>query len=150
MIRWYHYFWITFFASIRAQYVSQSLVLLSSQGRQFLPVKASAQLISSSIVNSVRECFDACHANILCRIFDYDAIVSQQCCLFEGDLDTLGSIVPPLMSDSTAGTIDRHVSSTIAGTWYTLSTEYEYVSRTEVQNLPVCATGRSGKFLKTY
>jgi len=105
MIFWYYYFLIIFFAPTHAQYVSQSLVVLSNNGKQFLPVEASVQLISSRVRNSVRECFDACNANILCRIFDYGAIVSQQCRLFEGELDTLGSIVPSMMSDSIFSTI---------------------------------------------
>ena len=31
-----------------------------------------------------------CNTNPLCRVFDYDAVISQQCRLFQGHTDTLG------------------------------------------------------------
>lgn len=99
------YFLIISIAPVYTQYASHSLVVLSSYGNHFLPVKASEQLISIGIFNLVSECFDACNSNIRCRIFDYNAIVLQQCRLFKGDTDTLGSIVSSLMTNSIVGTI---------------------------------------------
>jgi hypothetical protein len=78
---------------------------MSSQGSQYLPIDTSAQLISSSIVNSFKLFAMACNTNTLCRIFDFGAIVSQQCRLFEGDTDTLGMTIASLMPYSMVGSV---------------------------------------------
>ena len=48
--------------------------------------------------------------NVYCRIFDYGAIQSNECRLFEGDIGTLGSIIPSSMSNSVVGTIQMSSS----------------------------------------
>ena len=49
----------------------QSLTVISSQSYQYSPVVLSAQLISSTIMNSAKLCAMACNTNPLCRVFDY-------------------------------------------------------------------------------
>ena len=88
-----------------SQYIYQSLSVISKQGNQFLPVKPSAQLISSSFVQSEKLCFTFCNTNTLCRIFDYEAIAQYECRLFEGDVNTLGSIISSSMPNSIVGII---------------------------------------------
>jgi hypothetical protein len=56
-------------------------------------------------VDSWRLCVSACNRNALCRIFDYGAVIVNQCRLFEGNIDTLGSLVPSSMPNSCVGTI---------------------------------------------
>jgi hypothetical protein len=84
---------------------SQSLVRLSKTGYQFLPVEPSAQLISTSSFVSMQECFHACYESNLCHVYDYNAIVFQQCRLFEGDVDTLGIIIPSTMVEAIVGAV---------------------------------------------
>ena len=104
-------FWIYWaltisFNPVRCQFIFQSLTIVSSQGTQYSPINPSAQLISSTIVNSFKLCARACNSNTLCRIFDYGAVVPQQCRLFEGDTNTLGTIIPSAMSNSQVGTVE--------------------------------------------
>jgi hypothetical protein len=70
----YYYFGILIINPIYSQYVYQSLTVISNKGNQFLPVIASAQLISSSFVNSFKLCAWTCNTNTFCRIFDYGAV----------------------------------------------------------------------------
>jgi len=99
------WFLLIVFNPIQSQYTYQSLIVASNQGNQYSPIAASAQFISSSIVNSFKLCAISCNQNTLCRVFDFGGIVSQQCRLFEGDINTLGSIIPSPMLDSMVGTI---------------------------------------------
>jgi hypothetical protein len=101
----YYYFAVLIVNPTYSQFVYQSLTVISSQGNQFLPVVASAQLISSSFVNSWNLCATTCNTNTFCRIFDYGAIQQNQCRLFEGDVNTLGTIIPSSMPNSIVGTI---------------------------------------------
>ncbi len=43
--------------------------------------------------------------NILCRVFDYSVNQPQECRLFEGDIDTLGSIISSSSPSSMVGTV---------------------------------------------
>ncbi len=101
----YYYFGVLIVNPIYSQYAYQSLTVISNEGNQFLPVVASAQLISSSFVNSLKLCATTCNTNTFCRIFDYGAIQQNQCRLLEGDVNTLGTIIPSSMPNSIVGTI---------------------------------------------
>jgi hypothetical protein len=81
------------------------LSVVSGQGTAFLPANIPAQLISKSFVDSWKLCAAECHMNPFCRVFDYDAMQTNQCLLFEGNIGVLGSIVPSSMPDSIVGII---------------------------------------------
>ena len=100
-----YWFFLIALNPVRTEYIYQSLITISNQGHQYSPAVLSAQLISSTAMNSVKHCATACNTNPLCRVFDFGAIISQQCRLFEGDTDTLGTIVPSSRSDSIVGSI---------------------------------------------
>jgi hypothetical protein len=105
VIFWYYYFTVLIVNLTYSQYVYQSVSVISSQGYQFLPVNTPAQLISSSFANSLKSCVTTCNTNTFCRIFDYGAIQQNECRLFEGDVGTLGTIIPSSMPNSIVGTI---------------------------------------------
>lgn len=88
-----------------SQYMYQSLSALSSPGTRFSPANIPVQFISSVFVDSWKLCADECHKNPFCRVFDYGAMQITQCLLFEGNVETLGTIIPSNMPDSIVGTI---------------------------------------------
>ena len=90
---------------IHSQHTFTATIILSDPGRQFVPVLMSAQLISTTLTNTVKICIILCNNNILCRIFDYGVSVPKQCRLFEGDVNTLGQIVSSSSPQSLAGVI---------------------------------------------
>ena len=91
--------------SVHTDYLYQSLTMVSNKGYQYSPVVPTVQLISSTMVNSLQQCAMACNINPLCRMFDFNANIFQQCRLFEGDTDTLGTIISSSRSDSAVGSI---------------------------------------------
>ncbi len=107
-------FWFKFFVFIgcysviiRAQMSSngwQSLLSLSNLGKIFFSEDEQDLLLSDINVQSLQICIQTCNANILCRIFDFDD-QSNRCRLFEGDVDTMGSIITSSSSLSVVGTI---------------------------------------------
>jgi hypothetical protein len=99
-------FLIINFNLVQSQSIYESLTAMSSQGIQYSPLDASAQFISSTMVHSLKRCAMACNLNTLCRIFDFGAIIPQQCRLFEGDIGTLGTIIPSPLSNSKVGTVE--------------------------------------------
>ncbi len=99
------WFLIMNFKSVQSQYIYQSSSIISSKGNMYSPVVPSAQLISSAMVTSYKQCATACNSNTLCRVFDYGALVGQQCRLFEGDIGTLGTIVSSSIPDSQVGSV---------------------------------------------
>jgi len=105
MINWYFFFVIVLLVGESSGDFSQSLTHLSSNGNEYLPVNMSAQSVSNITLKSVRECVDACHDTIQCRVFDYGAVANEECRLFEGDIEGSGSIVPSSTSDSIVGVI---------------------------------------------
>lgn len=101
------FYWLLIFIikSTYSQSIYQSLFTLSSPGHRFSPANIPAQFISAILVDSCRLCAAECDKNVLCRVFDYGAMQSNQCLLFEGNTETLGSIIPSGMPDSVVGTI---------------------------------------------
>jgi hypothetical protein len=97
---------ILIIGSTYSQQIFQSLMTFSQPGTQYSPIVPSAQLILTSIQSSFKACAVACNQNVLCRVFDYGVNQPQQCRLFEGDTDTLGSIVSSPSSSSMVGTIN--------------------------------------------
>ncbi|CAF1303098.1 unnamed protein product [Adineta ricciae] len=79
--------------STHSDQISQSYIVYYSNGTQYSPVNPAAQLLSTTTRNSLKLCAVACNQNRLCRIFDYDVSALDQCRLFEGDIDTVGSII---------------------------------------------------------
>jgi hypothetical protein len=88
-----------------SQEIFTAQIVLSNPGNEYMPVKMSAQLVSTILANSVKKCAELCTANILCRVYDYGVSVSNQCRLFEGDTNTLGQIVSSSSPQSIVGTI---------------------------------------------
>jgi hypothetical protein len=83
----------------------QSLLSLSNWGTMFSPIDEQALLLSDiTNTNSFQACFQTCHANILCRIFDFHG-QSNRCRLFQGNADTMGSIITSSSSLSIVGLI---------------------------------------------
>ena len=93
------------FHFVRNHNIFSAKIKLSNPGTQFVPVVMSAQLISSTLTNTVKKCSILCTNNILCRIFDYGVSLPNQCRLFEGDLNTLGQIIPSSSPQSSTGII---------------------------------------------
>jgi hypothetical protein len=94
-------------ASIQSQSSSigwQSFMSLSSLGMKFSPLDEQAMLLFEINSNSIEACSETCHSNLYCRIFDFDG-QSNLCRLFEGDVDTMGSIIPSPSSRSIVGSI---------------------------------------------
>jgi len=89
------------------QSIYQALIQSSDEGFQFLPVNDAAQLLSTFISGSnlFGSCSLSCNQNILCRTFDINGEVPNQCRLFQGDIHTHGSIVPSSVSNARVGGI---------------------------------------------
>lgn len=71
----------------------QSFIDLSSIGLKFSPTNQAALLLSTTNTDSLVSCAEQCHSNIQCRIFNYDSQY-QLCQLFQGNISTMGSIIP--------------------------------------------------------
>lgn len=82
----------------------ESFVTVSDPGTEFAPIDENILTLGTFYLSNHMECIYACHTNYICRVFDYDC-VSYRCRLFEGDVDTTGSIVSSNSSSSTVGQI---------------------------------------------
>ena len=110
IIVWYYVFVSFIFNPTYSQNIYRSSYVFSSPGTQYLPANEQAQFISSAFVNSRKLCAMECNKNVLCRIFDYGVLRSNECRLFEGDVGTLGSIVSSSVSDTVVGTLQMSSS----------------------------------------
>ena len=102
------YQWCCFLTTVHlmhSQHIFTARIKLSDSGKQYVPVLISAQLISAILTDTVKKCTMLCTNNPLCRIFDYGVSATQQCRLFEGDLNTLGQITSSPSPLSTVGII---------------------------------------------
>ena len=102
------YWWIMilFLDTTHSQQIFfKSRIIYVSTGTQFSPVNMQAQLFLIKSTTSLKQCAIACNANVLCRIFDFGVNSPKQCRLFEGDIDTLGTIIPSPSSGSTVGSV---------------------------------------------
>ncbi len=103
------YFSLTILLSICDvnQSIYQSQIKLSDNGFQFSPVNYPGQILSTSINenNLLMSCFMLCNENDLCRIFDINGVVSNQCRLFQGDINIHGSPIPSSISNAQVGII---------------------------------------------
>jgi sugar lactone lactonase YvrE len=70
----------------------QSFLSLSNFGMTFSPSDEQALLLSDINVDSLEVCALTCHANIFCRILNFDG-QENRCRLFEGDADITGTII---------------------------------------------------------
>ncbi|CAF0967923.1 unnamed protein product [Adineta steineri] len=108
------FIWSLFFLAlmvhpIYSEEIFQSRIVYYPIGTQYSPVNQAAQLLSTTITNSLKACAIACNQNVLCRIIEYDISASEQCRLFEGDIDTTGSIIT-LPSQSRVGVVQISAS----------------------------------------
>ncbi|CAF3813776.1 unnamed protein product [Adineta steineri] len=108
------FIWPLFFLAsmvnpIYSEEIFQSRIVYYPIGTQYSPVNQAAQLLSTTITNSLKACAIACNQNVLCRIAEYDTSASGQCRLFEGDIDTTGSIIT-LSSQSRVGVVQISAS----------------------------------------
>ena len=97
---------VLFLMPLPAVEPSQSYIRISNPGTQFFPIDETLLLLDRVLLPSYQDCVYACHRNTLCRVFDYDSL-SQQCRLFEGDLETTGLIGLSNSSTSTAGDLEQ-------------------------------------------
>ncbi|CAF1645843.1 unnamed protein product, partial [Adineta steineri] len=80
---------------------------ISGQGTEYAPVDESSLILGTYFCSKIKECQYACHSNYFCRVFDYDS-VSHRCRLFEGNLQTTGSLIISNSSTSTVGEIELY------------------------------------------
>lgn len=69
----------------------KSLTSLSSMGFEYSPINNQDLLLTISVKSTI-SCTQQCHSTMECRIFDYN-IESARCRLFQGDLQTSGSMI---------------------------------------------------------
>ena len=105
------YFYFTILLSILNgnQGIYRSQIKLSNNAFQFEPVYYSGQIVSTTIeseINLLKSCSLLCSQNILCRIFDINGIVSNQCRLFQGDINIHGNITSSSNTNAKAGFIE--------------------------------------------
>jgi len=102
-------FRLTIILSIVNDYhcVYQSQIKLSNNGFQFQPVNYQGQILSTVVIenNLLKSCALLCNENILCRIFDINAVISNQCRLFQGDINIHGIIISSSIANAQVGTI---------------------------------------------
>ena len=82
----------------------QSLTNITSFGLEFSSLDYQAQFLFQINVSSILSCTQHCHSNSQCRVFDYDS-QSNRCRLFQGDLNSLGQIIPSSSSSSRVGSM---------------------------------------------
>ena len=85
--------------------IPESFVAVSEVGKEFAPIDESALLLGTYVFSNYNECVYSCQMNYFCRVLDYDT-TSQRCRLFEGDLDTTGSIISSNSSTSSVSQIE--------------------------------------------
>ncbi|UJR08959.1 hypothetical protein I4U23_013211 [Adineta vaga] len=89
---------------------------LSASGKKFFSENEQVLLVSNISTNSSIECLQACHANVYCRVFDYDG-ETNQCRLFEGDVNSMGIIDVPSSLLSIVGWIQLKKEAFISRGW---------------------------------
>ncbi|CAF1080424.1 unnamed protein product [Adineta ricciae] len=60
-------------------------------------------------MESFKECAIECNQNVMCRVFNYNAVNSQECRLLEGDTNALGDIVISSSAQLAVGAV--HISA---------------------------------------
>jgi hypothetical protein len=103
----YFYLTITLSISNINQCIYQSRTTLSGNSFQFQPVNYPAQILSTFIngKNLLKSCSILCNQNILCRIFDINAVVPNQCRTFQGDIIIHGNITLSTINNAQVGYI---------------------------------------------
>jgi hypothetical protein len=100
-------FYLTIILSILngTEGIYRSQIKLSDYGLQFQPVNYEGQILSTfvQVTDLLKSCFILCNENILCRIFDINAVVPNQCRLFQGDI--YGIINSSLINNARVGVI---------------------------------------------
>ncbi|CAF0780857.1 unnamed protein product [Adineta steineri] len=80
----------------------QAFIDLSNVGLEFSPFDEQALLLSETTTDLVVNCAQICLTIVECRIFNFD-IQTKHCRLYEGDIDTTGSIITSVSSQSICG-----------------------------------------------
>lgn len=110
-----------------SQHIFVATFAQSIPGVRYQPIIEAAQLISATIVDTVKKCMVSCASNVLCRIYDYEVFGAKQCRLFEGDTTTLGQIVSSSSSQSVIGVI--RLSTTLFAEYGAPCSSFCYQSR---------------------
>ncbi|CAF1136835.1 unnamed protein product [Adineta ricciae] len=105
MNTWSYFYLILLINLVCSQDVYQSKFTLSIPGTLYEPANKDAQYIISVFVSSFMQCAIQCNWNSKCRVFDYGAMQSNECRLFEGDIGVLGSIGMSSTPDSNGGLV---------------------------------------------
>ncbi|CAF1529289.1 unnamed protein product [Adineta ricciae] len=92
MFIWQLFVVISMMNEIDSQGIFHSQFVLTNLNKKYIPVNFSAQILSITLTSTSKLCALACNQNIMCSIFDYEVFMSNECRLFEGDIDTVGSI----------------------------------------------------------
>lgn len=105
----YQLFFILYYLTIIMPFetmasVSQSYLIVSNSGWEFAPLDENALFLQETIANSIISCSSRCHMSTICRVFNFD-IQTKRCRLYEGDIDTTGTIIASVYSHSVYGFI---------------------------------------------
>ena len=122
--------WLFLLLTINRTYSQQiftAQIILSNPGTQFVPVNMAAQLVSTTLTNSVKNCAMLCMNNVMCRVYDYEVSLPKQCRLFEGDTNTLGQIVSSSSPQALVGAI--YLSSNLFAEYGSQCSSFCYHSR---------------------
>lgn len=89
---WQWLYLLVIIVPIGSQTTANTRFVLSNPGTEFVPEGMPSQLLTTMLAKSMTRCAISCASNAFCRVFDYEASATQQCRLFEADIDTLGRI----------------------------------------------------------
>lgn len=81
----------------------QSCIDLCNDGFEFVPFDDGDHLLNLT-TDLLTSCARICALTTHCRTFNYNSH-SQQCQLFQGDIDTVGSIISSNSSHATCGSV---------------------------------------------
>lgn len=85
--------------------IRHSHISLSTPGFEFMPIDTQALLLLDTMsATTVLDCAYLCQQTAGCRIFNHD-LSNTRCRLYEGDVDTTGSIVASSSSSTVCGSI---------------------------------------------
>lgn len=71
---------------------------------EFVPIVEEVLFLYEKTANSISNCIQIYHSTLLCRIFNF-YIQSHRCRMYQGDINTMGSIVISSSSQSIVGSI---------------------------------------------
>ncbi|CAF1308332.1 unnamed protein product [Adineta ricciae] len=89
------------------QSIHESRITLSNTNVRFSPGNYPGQILSTFIDenNLLMSCAKICNQNTLCRIFDINGVLPNQCRIFQGDINLHGTIISSSINNSQVGVI---------------------------------------------